>query len=302
MATSNSGTVDISVYATLDKRDNNQNVLSFIVQDEYHLKKLAVGAYTLNILDTQLLNKLIDRDCVTVSCGDFVICYNFTERQNCGLNVILFNTKPTILKKGICIFKMIYYDGDEKKINSSSSSSDKDDKTDGDDVSCKELNSKFLSNRQTCSRSQSGDISTTTTTQEQQQQPQQFHDLSIKPHQIQKNLNKNDAIDSKSNENLFRKTFCVNSAVDSQTTNESDVDASDEDDDDGTNSFEEDEENYEKNSNDSDGSSTAVKATAIKHEHFAADSAFANDRDRDHDDKLCPPIKKQKFDDGNHFK
>lgn len=105
MTASNSGTVNISVYVTLDQQDND-NILSFIVQDEYHLKKLAIGAYSLNILDTQLLNNLWRQHCVTISCGDYVICHNFTERRN--LNVILFNTRPTILKKGNCIFKIVY--------------------------------------------------------------------------------------------------------------------------------------------------------------------------------------------------
>ncbi|QWO71618.1 AC82-like protein [Orgyia pseudotsugata single capsid nuclopolyhedrovirus] len=107
MATSNSGTVDIAVYTTLDK-DGNKNILSFIVQDEYHLKKLAVGAYSLNILDTQLLNDLSERNCSTISCGNFVICHNFTEEKTKALNAILFNTKPTVLKKGVCIFKIVY--------------------------------------------------------------------------------------------------------------------------------------------------------------------------------------------------
>nr|AGE61789.1 hypothetical protein [Chrysodeixis chalcites nucleopolyhedrovirus] len=109
MATNNSGTVDIAVYVTLDK-ENDENILSFIVQDEYHLKKLAVGAYNLNILDTQLLAKLIQNQSrsSTIVGGDYVVVYNFNMSNN--LNVILFNIKPTILKKGACIFKIVYTD------------------------------------------------------------------------------------------------------------------------------------------------------------------------------------------------
>ncbi|ADB84414.1 Tlp-20 [Apocheima cinerarium nucleopolyhedrovirus] len=106
MATNNNGTVNIAVYTTLDK-EKNKNILSFIVQDEYHLKKLPVGAYSLNILDTQLLNNLSEYVCSTISCGDYVVCHNFTEQYN-KLSVILFNTKPTILKKNHCIFKIVY--------------------------------------------------------------------------------------------------------------------------------------------------------------------------------------------------
>jgi hypothetical protein len=106
MATNNSNTVDISVHVTLDKEEN-KNILSFIVREEYHLKKLAVGAYSLNILDTQLLNDLAQRTCTIIACGDFVITYNFTQNSN-KINVILFNIKPTVLKKGGCIFKIVY--------------------------------------------------------------------------------------------------------------------------------------------------------------------------------------------------
>ncbi|AYN45031.1 se71 [Alphabaculovirus alterspexiguae] len=108
MATNNSGTIDISVHVTLDK-EANKNVLSFIVREEYHLKKLAVGAYNINILDTQLLNNLSSKKtCTTVACGDYVIVYNFVENITNKINVILFNIKPTILKKGNCIFKIVY--------------------------------------------------------------------------------------------------------------------------------------------------------------------------------------------------
>lgn len=82
-------------------------MLSFIVREEYHLKKLAVGAYNLNILPTQLLNDLAHKSCTTLACGDYVIVYNFTENSN-KINVILFNIRPSILKKDKCIFKLIY--------------------------------------------------------------------------------------------------------------------------------------------------------------------------------------------------
>lgn len=106
MVTNNSGTVNIAVYASLDS-ENDKKTLSFIVQDEYHLKKLAVGAYSLNILDTRLISDFAKNDgaLTLISCGDYVISYNFTEHGN--LNAILFNVKPTILKKSGCIFKLI---------------------------------------------------------------------------------------------------------------------------------------------------------------------------------------------------
>ncbi|ABI35748.1 Tlp-20 [Ectropis obliqua nucleopolyhedrovirus] len=114
MATDNNGTVSIAVYTIVDK-ENDYNILSFIVQDEYHLKKLAVGAYNLNILDTQLLNTLEESSYHVVVCGDFVITHNIVDRKyartpNTKLNVILFNCKPVVLNKSDCIFKIVYRD------------------------------------------------------------------------------------------------------------------------------------------------------------------------------------------------
>ncbi len=111
MANNSSGTVDISVYVTLDKEDD-RNILSFIVQDEYHLKKLAVGAYNLNILDTQIISRFYEStQHIVVACGDYVVVFNFNQYKN--LNVILFNIKPTVLKKSNCIFKIIFFNTDK---------------------------------------------------------------------------------------------------------------------------------------------------------------------------------------------
>jgi hypothetical protein len=101
MATNNN--VDIAVYVISDQKDN-KNILSFIVQDEYHLKKLTVGAYNLNILDTQLLSNFSSTHCNVVACGEYVVVFNTTECNR--LNAILFNAKPTVLKKGSCLFKI----------------------------------------------------------------------------------------------------------------------------------------------------------------------------------------------------
>lgn len=104
MATNSSATVDIAVYVSLDKRDA-KNILSFIVQDECHLKKLAIGAYSLNILDTQLLKSLGEYECTTVTCGEYLVSYNINEAG--GINAILFNKSPAKLKKGACVFKIV---------------------------------------------------------------------------------------------------------------------------------------------------------------------------------------------------
>ncbi|AAR28857.1 tlp-20 [Leucania separata nucleopolyhedrovirus] len=105
MATNNNATVDIAVYVSMDRNDEDRNVLSFIVQDECHLKKLAIGAYALKILDTKLLQSLGERKCIVVSGGDYVIVHNINEAN--GINAILFNKNPIKLHKGMCLFKII---------------------------------------------------------------------------------------------------------------------------------------------------------------------------------------------------
>ncbi|AXU41526.1 TLP-20 [Alphabaculovirus altermyunipunctae] len=105
MATNNNATVDIAVYVSMDKNDRNRNVLSFIVQDECHLKKLAIGAYALKILDTKLLQSLEERKCNVLSGGDYVIVYNINGSNS--INAILFNKNPIKLHKGMCLFKII---------------------------------------------------------------------------------------------------------------------------------------------------------------------------------------------------
>ncbi|AAG53818.1 unknown [Helicoverpa armigera nucleopolyhedrovirus] len=114
MAINSNGTVDIATYVVQDREpEKNIITLSFVVQDEYHLKKLAVGAYCVNILDTRLLSNLHNKQCATIACGYFVVTYN--QNETGGINAILLNTRPTILKKGSCLFKISYYDDNDDK-------------------------------------------------------------------------------------------------------------------------------------------------------------------------------------------
>ncbi|UOQ18863.1 TLP-20 [Olene mendosa nucleopolyhedrovirus] len=104
MAANSSDTVNIAAYVTLDKEEF-RDTLSFIVQDEYHLKKLTVGAYNINVLDTRLLDGLLKKRCYTIVCGNYNVIYNFTEEN--ALRVMLFNASPIVLKKHSCIFKIV---------------------------------------------------------------------------------------------------------------------------------------------------------------------------------------------------
>nr|AMO27759.1 TLP-20 [Lymantria dispar multiple nucleopolyhedrovirus]QDE14945.1 ac82 [Lymantria dispar multiple nucleopolyhedrovirus] len=104
MAANSSDTVNIAAYVTLDKEEF-RHTLSFIVQDEYHLKKLTVGAYNINVLDTRLLDGLLEKRCYTIVCGNYNVIYNFTQEKT--LRVILFNASPIVLKKHSCIFKIV---------------------------------------------------------------------------------------------------------------------------------------------------------------------------------------------------
>ncbi|AKC91690.1 tlp [Lambdina fiscellaria nucleopolyhedrovirus] len=120
MATNNSGTDSIAVRVTVDKSNDNENsVLLFVVQDEYHLKKLTVGAYDIRVTNAQTLIELSrnpTRNSLIVTCDDYVICHNFTETPN-AINFLLLNKKPLILKKGKCMFKLVCLKSGDKTSN-----------------------------------------------------------------------------------------------------------------------------------------------------------------------------------------
>ena len=135
MTTNNNGTVDIAVDVNLTD-ENDKKVLSFIVQDECHLKKLAIGAYAINVIDSnKILNKLLnDNDHVLnkiVACGEFLIACN--ENESNGINAILFNKSCVTLKKGVCIFK-IHYKKATSTVTEGTITTDDDDEDDDDDA------------------------------------------------------------------------------------------------------------------------------------------------------------------------
>ncbi|AAL01760.1 telokin-like protein-20 [Spodoptera litura nucleopolyhedrovirus] len=135
MTTNNNGTVDIAVDVNLTD-ENDKKVLSFIVQDECHLKKLAIGAYAINVIDSnKILNKLLnDNDHVLnkiVACGEFLIACN--ENESNGINAILFNKSCVTLKKGVCIFKIHYKKATSTVTEGTITTDDDDDEDDDDD-------------------------------------------------------------------------------------------------------------------------------------------------------------------------
>ncbi|AUA60303.1 TLP-20 [Operophtera brumata nucleopolyhedrovirus] len=105
MAINNTGTMDISVYVTQTIKENT-TILSFSVQDEYHLKKLGVGAYPLTILETNLLKQINKfKYIIETSENNYNISLNFNSLG--GINVLLFNRSPMTLKKDQCLFNII---------------------------------------------------------------------------------------------------------------------------------------------------------------------------------------------------
>ncbi|AGE89928.1 telokin-like protein-20 [Spodoptera littoralis nucleopolyhedrovirus] len=134
MTTNNNGTVDIAVDVSLSD-DNDKKVLSFIVQDECHLKKLAIGAYAINVIDSnKILNKLLNdgshRLDKIVACGEFLIACN--ENESNSINAILFNKNCVTLKKGVCIFK-IHYKKAASTVTDGTITTDEDDDDDDAD-------------------------------------------------------------------------------------------------------------------------------------------------------------------------
>ncbi|AKR17370.1 hypothetical protein [Urbanus proteus nucleopolyhedrovirus] len=107
--------MDIAVYVLGKKNNENVYELSFMLQDDYHLKKL--GAYGLLILPTQLIANMHNNRCDTVAYGDYIIVYNCTDTNS--LNVILFNLKPCLLKKEQCLFKILITSHTDSKMTSS---------------------------------------------------------------------------------------------------------------------------------------------------------------------------------------
>lgn len=105
MAINNTGTMDISVNVTQTIKEN-MTILSFSVQDEYHLKKLGVGAYPLTIFETNLIKQINKfKYIIETSENSYNISLNFNALG--GINVLLFNRSPMMLKKDQCLFNII---------------------------------------------------------------------------------------------------------------------------------------------------------------------------------------------------
>ncbi|ANF29708.1 tlp20 [Catopsilia pomona nucleopolyhedrovirus] len=110
MANINNTTADIVVRVAFDS-DSGKNdtvVLSFMIEDEYHLKKLSVGAYAIKVISSPHLKHLYKNHYYlsTISCGKYTILCNLVENGEYDINAIMFNHAETKLIKNDVLFKI----------------------------------------------------------------------------------------------------------------------------------------------------------------------------------------------------
>lgn len=101
MANINNTTPDIIVNVIINKNDTN--LLDFIIEDEYHLKKVSIGAHVIKINKSSEIKRLYDNHYSVISCGDYVILCNLTQDDN--IKVLMFNCAENKLNKNDVLFQ-----------------------------------------------------------------------------------------------------------------------------------------------------------------------------------------------------
>ncbi|AKN80976.1 TELOKIN-like protein [Lonomia obliqua multiple nucleopolyhedrovirus] len=104
MASSSNTTPDIVVNAVFD--EYNQNLLNFIIQDEYHLKKLGIGGHVVKVNSSDNLKHLYTNAFCIVTSKNYGILCNLLEDSKSDINVILFNCAISKLNKGDVLFRV----------------------------------------------------------------------------------------------------------------------------------------------------------------------------------------------------
>nr|AFS51950.1 DekiORF72 [Dendrolimus kikuchii nucleopolyhedrovirus] len=134
MASITSSTPDIVV--NVEPADNDVDVLNFIIGNEYHLKRLGIGAHAIKVISSPHLERLHRNHYCTISCGTYAILCNLVHGSEYDVETILFNRSETRLDKGGVLFKTkiynIYKDLTEKNGSSNGGGGDDDDDDDGD--------------------------------------------------------------------------------------------------------------------------------------------------------------------------
>nr|AFN21184.1 hypothetical protein Bmnpvindiagp070 [Bombyx mori nucleopolyhedrovirus]QWC64837.1 hypothetical protein [Bombyx mori nucleopolyhedrovirus] len=141
MANTSNITPDIIVNAQINSED--ENVLDFIIEDEYYLKKRGVGAHIIKVASSPQLRLLYKNAYSAVSCGNYSILCNLVQNGEYDLNAIMFNCAEIKLNKGQMLFQTKIYRPDNNKtdaaVNTSSpkravETENDDDEDDEDDA------------------------------------------------------------------------------------------------------------------------------------------------------------------------
>nr|WRK23051.1 hypothetical protein [Bombyx mori nucleopolyhedrovirus]WRK23189.1 hypothetical protein [Bombyx mori nucleopolyhedrovirus]WRK23465.1 hypothetical protein [Bombyx mori nucleopolyhedrovirus]WRK23603.1 hypothetical protein [Bombyx mori nucleopolyhedrovirus]WRK23741.1 hypothetical protein [Bombyx mori nucleopolyhedrovirus] len=113
MANTSNITPDIIVNAQINSED--ENVLDFIIEDEYYLKKRGVGAHIIKVASSPQLRLLYKNAYSTVSCGNYSILCNLVQNGEYDINAIMFNCAEIKLNKGQMLFQTKIYRSDNNK-------------------------------------------------------------------------------------------------------------------------------------------------------------------------------------------
>ncbi|AGA16233.1 tlp protein [Thysanoplusia orichalcea nucleopolyhedrovirus] len=108
-----STTPDIIVNAQFNSSDIN--ILDFIIEDEYYLKKRGVGAHVIKVASSPQLKPLYKNAYSTVSCGNYGILCNLVQNGEYDLTAIMFNCAEIKLNKGDVLFQIKIWQSDNSK-------------------------------------------------------------------------------------------------------------------------------------------------------------------------------------------
>lgn len=105
MASINNTTPDIVVNAIRDA--DEPDVINFVIENEYYLKKLSVGAHVVKVQSSPILHDLYYNCCSPpMSCDNYVILYNLTDNSQYDIKVLLFNYAVEKLNKEKILFSI----------------------------------------------------------------------------------------------------------------------------------------------------------------------------------------------------
>lgn len=90
-------------------------MLNFVIGDEYHLKKLGIGAHIIKVTTSPFLKRLHNEKYNVVSCGNYVILFNLTDKKEDDVVAILFNCLETKLCKNNVLFQIQFLDDNNDK-------------------------------------------------------------------------------------------------------------------------------------------------------------------------------------------